>query len=365
MRVTFILPNASMGGGTRVVSIYSQLLARRGHSVCVVSLPTPGPTKKEQLKSWLRRDRSSTGTPPASHFDDLSLDHRILDKWRPVVDHDLPDSDVVIATWWETAEWVSELAPQKGAKVYFIQGHEVFPYLPVERSRATYRLPLHKVVVAEWLREVMEREYGDHTVDVVPNSVDRSQFSSPERGKQAVPTAGLIYSSSSLKGVDLSLTALENLRVRLPNLHIVSFGSEQMRAGLRLPDYADFSYNPPQNKLSELYSRCDVWVTASKTEGFNLPAMEAMACRTPVVSTRTGWPAEVIRSGWNGVLVDVDDLDGLTGGIDWILSRSDREWRVLSENAHATVSSSSWENSVEKFERALRHACERRDQGEV
>jgi len=31
--------------------------------------------------------------------------------------------------------------------------------------------------------------------------------------------------------------------------------------------------------------------------------MEAMACRTPVVSTNTGWPSEAIKSGWNGILV--------------------------------------------------------------
>src|SRR5208282_5263036 len=51
-------------------------------------------------------------------------------------------------------------------------------------------------------------------------------------------------------------------------------------------------------------------LTASRSEGFNLPAMEAMACRTPVVSTRTGWPAEAVKTGINGVLVDVEDQVG-------------------------------------------------------
>jgi glycosyltransferase involved in cell wall biosynthesis len=32
--------------------------------------------------------------------------------------------------------------------------------------------------------------------------------------------------------------------------------------------------------------------------------MEAMACRTPVVATRTGWPAEAIVAGFNGACVD-------------------------------------------------------------
>jgi glycosyltransferase involved in cell wall biosynthesis len=56
--------------------------------------------------------------------------------------------------------------------------------------------------------------------------------------------------------------------------------------------------------------------------GFNLPAMEAMACRRPVVATRTTWPAEAVKSE-NGILVDFDDRVGLARGAEWVLTRSD------------------------------------------
>src|SRR5262249_5082056 len=111
--------------------------------------------------------------------------------------------------------------------------------------------------------------------------------------------------------------------------------------------------------------QCDVWITASRTEGFNLPAMEAMACRTPIVSTRAGWPEEAVKTGVNGVLVDVDDLTGFAQGIEWVLSRTDEEWRGLSENAYATATSGSWEASAKMFEEALEHACRRSARGEI
>ena len=120
----------------------------------------------------------------------------------------MPDADVVVATWWETAEWVNALDPRKGAKVYFIQHHEVFPYLPVDRSRATYQLPLRKVVISRWLLDVMREEYGDGSVDLVPNSVDSAQFFAAPRGKQSVPTFGFIYSTSGFKGLNVMLAAL-------------------------------------------------------------------------------------------------------------------------------------------------------------
>ena len=366
VRVTFILPTASMNGGTKVVAIYAQELMRLGHTVLVVSAPLRTTPLRRKLKSWLMLK----GWPDdpkhiESHLDHTLIDHLLLDKWRPLTDADVPDADVVIATWWETAEWVYHLSPSKGAKVYFVQGHEIFSHLPLDRCQATYRLPMHKIVIARWLKELMQSEYGDDTVDLVPNSVDTDQFHASVRGKQSGPTVGLLYSSEVCKGLDLSLEVLRQLRERWTKLRVVSFGNEPVRDQLCLGEGAEFTRSPPQHEIRNFYASCDLWLTASRSEGFNLPAMEAMACRTPVVSTSTGWPAEAIKSGWNGVLVDVGDVAGLVEGADWILSRSDQVWRQLSANAYATATAGSWGKSAKLFENALKHACQRAARGEI
>jgi glycosyltransferase involved in cell wall biosynthesis len=366
LKITFVLPPDPISGGVKVAVIYAKALAAKGHVVQIVSSPLPPVTRYRQIKSWIK----GKGWPVDPSRRRLQLGgtgvvHQMLDRCRPVTDDDVPDADVVIATWFETAEWVNALAPSKGAKVYFIQHHEIFPWLPQQRCRATYRLPLHKIVVARWLKEAMRAEYGDEIVDLVPNSVDRSQFFAPVRGKQSSPTVGLLYSSTPFKGLDVALAAVRNARQNVPSLRIVAFGGDRPRPGLELPGYAEFHYCPPQEQIRELYARCDVWLTASRTEGFNLPAIEAMACRTPVVSTRTGWPEEAIASGRNGVLVDIDDEDGLGKGIEWVLSRSDREWRDLSSNAYETAAAGSWQESADLFEAALMHARRRSLRGEV
>src|SRR5262245_25826375 len=189
MRVTFLSPGVGLSGGIRVMAIYADFLRKMGHDVCIVSQPPRPIPALHKLKSWLKGNGwPGAGRQPRSHLDGSEIEHRILNQWRPVVDADVPDGDVVVATWWETAEWVNALSPSKGAKVYFIQHHEVFPYLPVERSRRTYRLPLYKIVVSRWLCDVMREQYGDELVDLVPNSIDRTQFHAPARGKQPVPT---------------------------------------------------------------------------------------------------------------------------------------------------------------------------------
>jgi glycosyltransferase involved in cell wall biosynthesis len=366
MRITFILPTVDMGGGTRVVAVHAKNLMRLGHSVRIISPPPRSIRIGRKVKSLLKEGRwLQPPTKPLSHLDNSGVEHQILDHWRPVTDDDVPDGDLVIATWWETAEWVSALSPSKGAKVYFIQHHEIFPYLPVARCHATYRLPMRKIVIARWLREVMHRQYSDDSVDLVPNSVDRSQFFAPPRGKQLAPTVGFLYSKAPFKGVDVTLAALQTVCKRIPGLRIVCFGSQQPTADLALPEHAEFFQLPAQDEIRNLYGRCDVWVTASRSEGFNLPAMEAMACRTPVVATRTGWPEEAIVTGRNGVLLDVDDVSGLAQGVEWILSRSDGEWRELSSNAYTTASAGSWEESTRLLEKALVGATERHSDNEA
>lgn len=355
-----------MSGGAKVAAIYARELTKRGHQVRIISPAPNSVPMKRRIKQWLSGDGwISDRAKRTSHLQDGGLDWRVLERTGPISSEDVPDGDVVIATWWETAEWVASFPAQKGAKVYFIQGHEIFPHVPADRCRATYRLPFHKIVVAKWLRELMGKEYGDSQVDLVPNSVDKEQFFAHPRSKQPYPTVGLLYSASEVKGVDVAIAALERVRRSYPTLRVLSFGHAPLTRRLSLPGSAQHFTLPPQEFIRQIYSGCDVWLTASRSEGFNLTAMEAMACRTPVVSTRTGWPEEAIRSGWNGWLSDIDDVNGLAFGVNRIFDLSDEEWRAVSENAFSTVANSSWSVSADAFEEALERAIWRAAKGEI
>lgn len=360
MRINFLLPTVNMSGGVRVVVIYARILASRGHRVTLVSPPARQPDWKEKLKSLLQgRGWPRVDAEPASHLDGSGLEHHVLDRWRPIMDHDLPDADVSIATWWETAEWLNRLSPAKGAKVYFIQHHEVFDYLPQDRCRATYRMPLHKIVIARWLQRVMQEEYRDAMTDLVPNSVDHDQFFAAPRNKQSRPTVGFLFSYADFKGVDITLQAIEKLRSDFPDLRVISFGTARPEQVTHWHPDIEFHFSPAQDMLRDLYASCDVWMTASRSEGFNLPAMEAMACHTPVVSTRTGWPEEAIQDGVNGYLCAIDDIEGMAVAASRILSSAPEAWVQLSQAACDTVATGSWEQSAKLFEQALQRACER------
>ncbi len=288
--------------------------------------------------------------------------HRV-DHTGPVTDEDLPDADILIATWWETAEWVARAAPRKGAKVYFIQHHETFDYLPTERVRATWRLPLQKITISNWLVELAAREYGDHNVHLIPNAVDLGQFHAPPRGRQGRPTIGILYSSVKWKGVDVSLSAIERAAKRVPGLRLIAFGSQPVRRQLPLPPGTSFHYLPAQESIRDLYSSCDVWLCGSYSEGFHLPPLEAMACRCPVVSTSVGGPSDIIEPGRNGYLVPVGDAEALADRLVDVLCLDDVRWRAMSDAALATATRYTWDDATDLMDSALRNvvanACAR------
>lgn len=363
MKITFVLPYAGLSGGIRVAAIYADRLQRRGHEVFVVSTPGPQLTWRERVRSLLQGQGWPATPTEASYFAGLNVPHHIIERNKIVTDADVPDADVVVATWWETAEWVNALSDSKGAKAYFIQHHEVFDYTPKDRVQATYRMPMHKITISKWLIELMREQYGDAQVSFVPNSVDTRQFYAPPRQKQAVPTVGLLYSVVPWKGCDISFEALSIVAKHLPNVKLVAFGNDEPSAELPLPAGTEYSLRPAQDRIKDIYASCDVWLCGSRGEGFHLPPLEAMACRCPVVSTEVGGPIDTIENGVNGYLVPLEDAEALAERLLQVLTLSEADWRQMSDAAYATATQYTWDDAAALFEQALDRAIERRQQG--
>lgn len=364
MKITFVLPCVSLTGGIRVVAIYAERLQKRGHEVFIVSTPAAEPTLFQQARSLLRgRGWIASEKNQPSHFDRLDVPHHIIDRYRPVTDADVPDADVVVATWWETAEWVSKLSAAKGAKAYFIQHYEVFDYLPQERVAATWSLPMHKITISQWLVDLAGNRYSDRNISLVPNSVDTDLFYAPPRGKQFIPTVGMMYSESPWKGSDVSLKAFALAAQKIPNLRLVAFGLHSPSPEL-LPCLSEYALCPAQSSVKDIYAKCDAWLFSSRSEGFGLPILEAMACRTPVIGTPTGAAPELL-AGSAGVLVQPEDPEDMARAIEKICQLSEAEWQAMSDTAYARATTYSWEEATQLFEAALHTAIDRWKYGDL
>jgi len=365
MRITFLANAPNLSGGQRVVALHAERLAALGHEVrviCVASKPSRGGRRfgpLGRLAAGLRAPR-----PPRreeTHFGRMTgVDLRLLDRPGPFRPEDVPDGDVVVASWWEHAFSAAALPPRKGAGHYFVQHHEVHAHLPAHISAGSYHLPLRKIAVSGWLRDLMRTRYGDDDVALVPNAVDHGLFHAPPRGRAPVPTVGLMHADTPFKGVDVALEAIALARRRLPELETLAFGRAPPGRDLPLPPGARFELRPDQARLRELYAACDVWIAASRSEGFGLPILEALACRTPVVATRAGCAPDAIEDGVNGRLAPVDDAAALAEGLLDMLGRDEAGWRAMSEAAAASVAGYGWDEAAARFEAALRPAPDAR-----
>jgi glycosyltransferase involved in cell wall biosynthesis len=104
---------------------------------------------------------------------------------------------------------------------------------------------------------------------------------------------------------------------------------ERLEARVALPGYV------PDRDLVHLYSRSYALVQPSLMEGFGLPAVEAMACGIPVVSSGAGSLPEVV--GDAGIFFDPTDVASIAGSINAITSdrprRDDLARRALKRSA--------------------------------
>lgn len=358
MRITFMMPADDLTGGNRVVATYASLLRARGHEVLVVSNAPDRPTWRDRVRA-LRHGQAGalrkSPPPQPGHIALAGVPHRVLERPRPIEARDLPDADVLIATWWETAVWMQAMPPSKGRKVHLIQGFETWTGGEVrERVHAALRLPNLKLAISAGLKRDIEAELGDLGIAVVPNAVDLQQFDAPGRARGEPPTVGFIYARAPFKGADRCLQAIERARQVLPDLRVLAFGADQPEPDWPLPAGTHYVCRPEQGQLAGLYAHCDVWLFASRVDSFGLPILEAMACRTPVIGVPVGAAPELLVGG-AGVLVGSTSateqalVDDMANAIVALCQQAPEAWRRMSQCAHEQAHRYSWHDATERL----------------
>jgi glycosyltransferase involved in cell wall biosynthesis len=163
-------------------------------------------------------------------------------------------------------------------------------------------------------------------VDVIPVGIDPDEFTPPPQGQPRDPESMLVITSAdvALKGLVHLLEALAKLRTeRSARLTVVGTArpggpAEAALDRLGLQDAVRFTGPVPEPELVELLQRASVVAIPSLYEGFSLPAVEAMACATPLVTTDAGALPEVVGTQ-AGLRVRAGDVGELTAALKLVL----------------------------------------------
>jgi len=128
----------------------------------------------------------------------------------------------------------------------------------------------------------------------------------------------------------------------------------QMARGLEVDDVARFIGRVAEADKPALYAMARCFLFTSTYEGFGLPALEAMACGTPVVGSNASSLPEVV--GDAGMLVDPMDARGMAGALIAVCTE-DELHDGLSRRALLRAAQFSWQRTAFETLAALKRIC--------
>jgi glycosyltransferase involved in cell wall biosynthesis len=202
-------------------------------------------------------------------------------------------------------------------------------------------------------------------VHVVPNAIDAELLEDPgpeetDRVRERYQIRGrfVLFAGNVKphKNLERLIRAFARVRGQEGNedLRLVLIGDDVGRyaslrrtadeAGVR-QDVRFFGFVPHQT-LAALYRMATVFAFPSLYEGFGLPPLEAMACGTPVVTSRISSLPEVVGDG--ALLVDPYSEEEIAQGIARVLDDEDLRQRLV-ERGLARAATYSWERSVRQI----------------
>ena len=173
--------------------------------------------------------------------------------------------------------------------------------------------------VSQWLSDETERAFAlERPVRTIYNFVDGDRFPPlhPERCTLAEEDEKIIMHISNfrpVKRITDVVRAFKKICARVnAKLIMVGDGPERMSAvgvARQLGIMDKIKFVGTYENIEHLIPCADLIFQPSEHESFGLTPLEAMACRVPVLGTRSGGIVEVVEHGVTGYLTEVGDID--------------------------------------------------------
>jgi len=188
--------------------------------------------------------------------------------------------------------------------------------------------------VSDSLREDTLRLFDIHKeIKVVYNFIDVNKYPLIEadecdRSLLAKENERIITHISNfrpVKRVEDVVKIFEKIQKKIPaKLLLVGDGPEREKIdhlAKKMGIYEKVIFLGNSNEVNKILCYSDLFLLPSQTESFGLVALEAMAARTPVISSNSGGLPEVNLQGVTGFLSDVGNIDDMAKNAIAILEK--------------------------------------------
>jgi L-malate glycosyltransferase len=318
------------GGSGAVATELGIALAARGHEVHFITYRQPF-----RLPEFLPRvyfHEVDVGRYPLFEYPpyDLALAVRMHEV---VLSHQLDLLHVHYAIPHATSAWIArEMLRQQGRDIKVITTLHGTDITIVGQDHSFHSITKFSIersdritAVSRFLREETYFAFGctGCRVDVIYNFIDPDIY---DRGKhpphlrEQIGGDGkkiLMHISNfrPVKRVRDVVKVFAEVRKEIPSvLVMVGDGPDRgdaVEEAVTLGVDRDVFFPGKIDAVAPLLASADLFLLPSDRESFGLSALEALACGVPVVGTRAGGLAEVVRDGETGALCEVGDVDGM------------------------------------------------------
>jgi N-acetyl-alpha-D-glucosaminyl L-malate synthase BshA len=212
-------------------------------------------------------------------------------------------------------------------------------------------------------------------IKVIPNFIDLTRFNLKHKDhfKKAIAPNGekvLVHTSNfrKVKRTEDVIKIFAKVLEKIPaKLLMVGDGGERsgcekLSRDLGIAEHVRFLGK--QDAIEEILSVSDLFLMPSQSESFGLAALEAMACKVPVISTNAGGLPELNVEGVTGFLKDVEDVDGMAEKSIYILEDEAR-LNQFKENALARAKQFELSNILPLYENYYKEVIEKSKQEQI
>lgn len=350
--ITFIMPAVQIkpSGGYKIVYEYANRLASDGNRVLIVN-PAISSFWKSNLRAKLKAIYFLLRFKVFGSFnvDWFPLHNNVTNLFTFNLNKEnIPISDRYIATGSQTASAVASITHASAeSKYYLIQGYETWA-VGLEELNKTYRMPLNKIVIADYLLEKV-KELGE-TATLVYNGLDFNFFKKviniEDRDKFTIV---MPYNDVKLKGCDIGFDALRIVHDRFPQIKVLLYS---VHVPKNLPNYCVFYYRPNREQFNMILNNASIYLGPSYSEGFCLTLAEAMQCGCAPVCTNIGGYNVLCRDRETGLLGEVGNAESLASAIIEMIEDDDLRF-TLANNSYAFIQNFTWERAYDDFKKAL------------
>lgn len=226
-------------------------------------------------------------------------------------------------------------------------------------ERRALRGVRHVIVTSETTARTVAADYGVEAsaITVVKPGTDRGALSSGSSDPLALLAVGSLVPR---KGYDLLLAALAQLTDLQWRLTIAGSARDEATAAQVTGDIARYGLIDRVSvvgavsdaALSELYSTSDVFVLASRFEGYGMVYSEAVAHGLPVIGTTAGAISEAVPDG-TGLLVPPEDVPALTAALRTMIGNEAARRRYAETARRVAPTLPTWDDAASRFARVI------------